>query len=62
MSPLWSDLAIAHAARVAAVERGVIPAPKADTSKAPANDNRRGEPRRPAPRTPIRRYAPSFAL
>ena len=62
MSPLWSDLAIAHAARAAAVERGVIPAPKADRSPLPANDNGRGEPRRPAPRTPIRRFASSFAL
>ena len=62
MSPLWSDFAIAHAARAAAVERGVIPASKADTSKAPANDNRRDQRGRPAPRTPIRHYASSFAL
>ena len=62
MSPLWSDVAIAHAARVAAVERGVIPAARASTSKAPANDNRSGQPKRPAPRRPIRRYPSSFAL
>ena len=62
MSPLWSDLAIAHAARAAAVERGAIPASQADAPKAPANDNRPDRPRRPAPRVPIRRYASSFAL
>ena len=55
-------MAIAHAARAAAVERGVIPAATADTSKAPANDNRTGQGKRPAPRRPIRRYAASFAL
>ena len=62
MSPLWSDLAIAHAARAAAVERGIMPAAKPDTSKAPANDNRSDLPRRPAPRTPIRHYPSCFAL
>ena len=62
MSPLWSDMAIAHAARAAAVERGVIPAMTADSSKPIANDNRSDQPRRPAPRTPIRRFASSFAL
>ncbi|GAA4724586.1 hypothetical protein H9L13_12235 [Sphingomonas lutea] len=62
MSPLWSDMAIAQAARAAAVERGVVPAATADTSKRPANDNRTGQPGRPAPRRPIRRYAPSYAL
>ena len=46
----------------AAVERGVIPAATADTSKTPANDNRTGQGKRPAPRRPIRRYASSFAL
>jgi hypothetical protein len=55
-------MAIAHAARAAAVERGVIPAMKADSSKPIANDNRSDQPRRPAPRTPIRRLASSFAL
>jgi hypothetical protein len=55
-------MAIAHAARAAAVERGVIPAMTADTTKPVANDNRSDQPRRPAPRTPLRRFASSFAL
>ena len=60
MSPLWSDVAIAHAARAAAVARGVIDASEEDSFA--ANDNRSDQPRRPQPRTPIRRYASSFAL
>jgi len=60
MSPLWSDMAIAHAARAAAVARGDIE--PAEPQGAAANDNRRDQPRRPAPRTPIRRFASSFAL
>ena len=60
MSPLWSDAAIAHAARAAAVARGVID-PSGEDGFA-ANDNCSDQPRRPAPRTPIRRYASSCAL
>ena len=60
MSPLWSDAAIAHAARAAAVARGVIEPAKEESFA--ANDNRSDEPRRPAPRTPLRRYSSSFAL
>jgi hypothetical protein len=63
MSPLWSDLAIAHAARAAAAARGLIDPPE-------RSDNRRGaeaegsvaRASRAAARRPIRRPQTSFAL